>query len=142
MVPDSGTEENSRGNVIGRRPLLVIYRLYVLSSVSQNCPSMCNLYSNTTNQAATAAYWWPTGHEHPQHVVAALACVVQTPANSFAEYKAAQAIAGTQTMLFFRFRPFFVVDRLDLSISLTPRGQLQVSPCRFWSVLLMAVKEH
>jgi hypothetical protein len=114
--------------MIGRRPLLVTYRLYVLSSVSQNCPSTCNLYSITTNQAATAAYWWPTGHEHPQHVVAALACVVQAPANSFAEYKVAQAMAGTQTMLFFRFRPFFVVNGLDLSISLTPRGAAPSKP--------------
>jgi len=42
--------------------------------------------------AATTAYWRPAGHQHPQHVIAALAGLAETenrclvPANSFAEY--------------------------------------------------------
>ena len=55
MVPNSGTEANFRDNVIRRRPLLVMYRLYVLSSISQNCSSCATSTAITTNQAAIAA---------------------------------------------------------------------------------------
>jgi putative SOS response-associated peptidase YedK len=36
--------------------------------------------------AAATAHWWPAGHEHPQHVVAALAHVAEAGEPLLAEY--------------------------------------------------------
>jgi hypothetical protein len=67
--------------------------------------------------AATAAGRWISGHEHQEHVVAALAGLAQTreplsgPANSFAEYAPeSNPVTGKKDVVWFALyedRPLF-----------------------------------